>query len=113
MIPLWACGASDPAGSSGSPNASDLTLSQVFNDLAPTVCTRMQQCNPTGYSQAFPNGESDCAALFDQSDTNPGATVPCTQDQASACGNDIANEPCDQIDPAVGSPTLPPSCNGC
>jgi hypothetical protein len=112
LVPLWACGGT--TGSTGSTtNPNDLSLSQVFDDLAPSVCNRIQQCDPTSYAQAFPNGESDCAQLFESDDRSPGEVVPCTADQATACGNDIMNEPCSQIAPAVGSPTLPASCNGC
>jgi hypothetical protein len=109
LLPLLACGGSNPSGSS----TGDLTFSQVFSDVAPAVCSRVQQCDPAAYAQAFPNGEPDCAALFDESDTDPGAVVECTQEHATRCGNDIQNEACSLLIPEAGTPTLPSSCNGC
>jgi hypothetical protein len=109
VLPL-ACGSNN----SGAGDDGDLTLSQVFVDLAPIICHRMQQCDPTDFAQSFPSGESGCVSYFEGDDPDPSKTVSCTQSQANACGNDIANEPCSQVLPMVGvSPTLPASCDGC
>jgi hypothetical protein len=116
--PLVACGGETtggtPTGGSSGGGNGDLTFGQVFADIGPSVCDKLQQCDPAGYAQAFPNGQSDCLATFDRGDPNPGEVVQCTQAQADACGHDIENEPCsDLIPPAGGSAVLPSSCNGC
>ena len=111
-----ACGGSvaGGSGSGGGPGGSDLTLSQVFQDLAPAVCQKLSQCNPDASASAFPGGEGGCETFFEGQDPNPTAVVFCTQDQATQCGQDIENAPCEQVfPPGGGTPTLPASCNGC
>jgi len=110
-----ACGGNVAGGGSGGggPSGSDLTLSQVFQDLAPAVCQKLSQCNSAGFASAFA-GESGCESYFESQDPNPTAVVFCTQDQATQCGQDIEGAPCDQVfPPGGGKPTLPASCNGC
>jgi hypothetical protein len=110
--PLLACSGQD-GGSSGSTNG-ELSLGQVFADLGPRVCDKLQQCNPSGFAQSFPNGTSDCLATFDKGDPAPDRVVPCTQSQADTCGADIEQEDCsDLLPPAGGSGVLPASCKGC
>lgn len=114
--PLLACGGNTSSSSNG-----DLSLSQVFQDLAPAVCSRIQSCDPAGYQASFPNGDSDCESLFDQDDPNPSEVTTCTTSQAGSCADAIQNIPCDTfIDIGEGgtatiSPefTLPAVCDGC
>jgi hypothetical protein len=53
---------------SGAGDDGDLTLSQVFVEVAPAICHRMQQCDPTGFAQAFP---SYCSGKRDGLDAGP------------------------------------------
>jgi hypothetical protein len=111
LAPLAACGGSTSSSTSG-----DLTLSQVFQDLGPAICSKFQMCDPAGYQSGFPNGLSDCLAAFNRGDSNPNAVTTCTTAQANQCASDFEAEPCSQIlqgDMLVMPFKLPPSCNGC
>ena len=113
LTTLAACGGST---SSSTSTSGDLTLSQVFQDLGPAICSKFQSCDPSGYQAGFPNGLSDCLAAFDKGDSNPSEVTTCTTAQANRCASDFEAEPCNQIlqnGMLVMPFALPPSCNGC
>jgi len=97
------------AGCSSNASATD-TVKKIRTGL----CNRWSQCFGDTFTQAYPNGQSQCVdeAMNKLTDSQKNSVSPCSDAEVNTCSGDINNASCDSVSTGDTS-KLPSSCQKC
>ena len=95
------------AGCGGNPTAQEAV--QKFGNA---YCTKLQQCYPTDFANAFPGGVNACVDKLVQAIPSDDRSKPdaCDDSQIDTCVKDVQAMSCSS---SLSASSLPNSCKNC
>jgi len=91
-----------------SPTSTNPTRSTVANEVAVSLCSRLEQCvGQDVFLSQYPSGEGECEKEAVAHVSNGTQPSDCSEEQLNQCMTDVATYSCDTMGPSA---PIPSSC---